>query len=204
MTLSAFLAAWLLHLIAAASPGPTILMSARIGVTEGMRTGFFFSVGCAFGAVFWAVAALFGLALLFQIAPTVLWGFKLAGGLFLLWIALQMWRHAPDPLPEKRIATTPRTASSAMRLGIATQLANPKPAVFFGAVFVGTLPPDVSPLAMGLLLIAIFLNEAVCTAGVARIFSFEASRNAYARLKSWIDRLFGGVLGLLGVKIAIG
>ena len=59
-------------------------------------------------------------------------------------------------------------------------------------------------MAIGLLLIAIFLNEAVCTAGVARIFSFEASRSAYARLKFRIDRLFGGVLGLLGVKIAIG
>ena len=74
MTLTAFLAAWFLHLIAAASPGPTILMSARIGVSEGMRTGFLFSLGCAIGALFWAVAALFGLAVLCQIAPTVLWG----------------------------------------------------------------------------------------------------------------------------------
>ena len=66
MTLTAFLAAWFLHLIAAASPGPTILMSARIGVSEGMRTGFLFSLGCAIGALFWAVAALFGLAVLFS------------------------------------------------------------------------------------------------------------------------------------------
>lgn len=204
MTFSAFLAAWFLHLLAAASPGPTILMSARIGVTEGMRSGTYFAVGCALGAVVWAIAALFGLALLFQIAPTVLWGFKLAGGLFLLWIALQMWRHAPDPLPEARVEATPRTAGSALRLGLATQLANPKPAVFFGAVFVGTLPPDVTPLAMGFLLVAIFLNELVCTAGVARLFAFETSRRTYARLKSRIDRIFGGVLGLLGVKVALG
>lgn len=204
MTVSAFLAAWLLHLIAAATPGPTILMSARIGVTEGMRTGVFYALGCAFGALVWAVAALFGLAVLFQIAPTVLWGFKLAGGLFLLWIALQMWRHASDPLPEASAQATPRTAWSALRLGLATQLANPKPAIFFGAVFVGTLPPDVSPIAMALLLIVIFLNELVCTAGVARIFSFETSRRAYMRLKLRIDRIFGGLLGLLGVKIALG
>ncbi|MEM9425625.1 MAG: LysE family translocator [Pseudomonadota bacterium] len=204
MTFSAFLAAWFLHLIAAASPGPTILMSARIDVTEGARTGTVFALGCALGAVVWAIAALFGLALLFQIAPTILWGFKLAGGLFLLWIALQMWRHAPDPMPETRVEATPRTAGSALRLGLATQMANPKPAVFFGAVFVGTLPPDATPLAMGVLLIAIFLNELVCTAGVARLFAFKASRRTYARLKSRIDRVFGGLLGLLGVKIALG
>lgn len=203
MTLTAFLAAWLLHLIAAASPGPTILMSARIGVTEGMRTGFFFSLGCAFGALFWAVTALFGLALLFQIAPTVLWGFKLAGGLFLLWLALQMWRHAPDPIPSADTGATPRSALSAVLFGVTTQLANPKPAIFFGAVFVGTIPQDATPLAVGALLFAIFVNEAICTAAVARIFSFERSRQAYSRLKLRIDRVFGGLLGLLGAKIAL-
>ncbi len=204
MTLTAFLAAWLLHLIAAASPGPTILMSARIGVTEGFRTGLFYALGCAIGALTWAMAALFGLALLFQVAPTVLWGFKLAGGLFLLWIALQMWRHARDPLPESPADAAPRSDFSALRLGLATQMANPKPAIFFGAVFVGTVPQDAAPLAMALLLAAIFLNELVCTAGVARLFSFETSRLTYARLKSRIDRIFGGVLGLLGVKVALG
>lgn len=203
MTLTAFLAAWALHLIAAASPGPTILMSARIGVTEGMRTGLFYSLGCAIGALIWAVTALFGLALLFQVAPTVLWGFKLAGGLFLLWIALQMWRHAPDPLPQAEAGKAPRSAFSALLFGLTTQMANPKPAIFFGAVFVGTIPQDAHPAALALLLLVIFANEMVCTVAVARIFSFERSRRTYARLKSRIDRVFGGLLGLLGAKIAL-
>lgn len=203
MTLTAFLAAWFLHLIAAATPGPTILMSARIGVTEGIRTGFLFSLGCGIGALFWAITALFGLAVLFQLAPSVLWGFKLAGGLFLLWLALQMWRHAPDPLPMTQIRATPRSAFSAVMFGLTTQLANPKPAIFFGAVFVGTIPPDVSPAALALLLLAIFLNETFCTTTVARVFSFERSRRVYARMKVRIDRMFGGFLGVLGAKIAL-
>ncbi|MCG6882980.1 MAG: LysE family translocator [Silicimonas sp.] len=203
MTLTAFLAAWLLHLVAAASPGPTILMSARIGVTEGMRTGAFYALGCGIGALVWATAALFGLAVLFQVAPALLIGFKLAGGLFLLWIALQMWRHAPDPVPAPSRDGAPRSDISATRFGLATQLANPKPAIFFGAVFVGTIPPEAPTWTLAALLAAIFVNETVCTAGVARIFSFETSRAAYARLKSSLDRVFGGILGLLGIKIAL-
>ncbi|MGL5010751.1 MAG: LysE family transporter, partial [Paracoccaceae bacterium] len=62
MTLTAFAAAWFLHLIAAASPGPAVLMAARTGVTEGFRTGAWLAVGIGIGAVFWALAALFGLA----------------------------------------------------------------------------------------------------------------------------------------------
>lgn len=203
MSVTAFLTAWFLHLLAAASPGPTILMSARIGATDGMRSGFFYALGCGIGALIWAVAALFGLAVLFQIAPTVLWGFKLAGGLFLLWIALQMWRHAPDPLPEPSATATPRAWDKALRFGVATQMANPKPAIFFGAVFVGTIPPDASHAGIVFLLVAIFLNETFCTTLVARLFSFERSRRAYGRVKHAVDRAFGGILGLLGLKIAL-
>jgi threonine/homoserine/homoserine lactone efflux protein len=203
MTLSAFVAAWFLHLLAAASPGPAVLMAARIGVTEGLRTGVFLAIGIGLGALVWAVAALFGLAVLFRIAPSLLWGFKLAGGLFLIWIALQMWRHASEPLVDPDAAPAPRGAWAALRLGLFTQLANPKPAVFFGAVFVGTVPPHVTPMAMAALLLAIFLNEFVCNVLVARLFSFSVTRRAYTRLKTGIDRCFGGLLAVLGVKVAL-
>lgn len=202
MTLAAFLAAWGLHLIAAASPGPAVLMAARIGVTEGFRTGVFLALGIGLGAVVWALAALFGLAVLFQIAPAFLWAFKIAGGLFLCWIAIQMWCHAAEPLVAAATGPTARSPWSALRLGIMTQLSNPKPAVFFGAVFVGTVPPDATPFALAALLFAVFLNEAVCNILVARAFSFDGPRRTYARLKTTIDRSFGGILALLGLKIA--
>jgi threonine/homoserine/homoserine lactone efflux protein len=60
MTLTAFLAVSFLHLMAAISPGPAVLMSARTGVTEGLRTGFFLALGIGAGGVIWAMAALFG------------------------------------------------------------------------------------------------------------------------------------------------
>ena len=203
MTVAAFLAAWFIHLLAAASPGPTILMAARVGVTDGMRSAAFLSLGFGIGVMVWALAALFGLSVLFTTLPTLLWSFKLAGGLFLMWIAFQMWRHASEPLPEAEESTGSRTPVQAFRLGVATQLSNPKPALFFGAVFLGTIPTDASPVSVALLLFAMFLNELVCTAGVARIFSLERSRRIYAGMKSTIDRVFGGVLGLLGLKVAL-
>ena len=202
MTLAAFVAAWLLHLVAAASPGPAILMAARIGMTDGARTGVFLALGIGLGALFWAVSALFGLAILFQVAPALLWGFKVAGGLYLLWIAVGMWRHAAAPVSSSANGVA-RSPVAALRLGLVTQLSNPKPAVFFGAVFVGTVPPHATPLAMGLLLIAIFLNEVGCNIAVARLFSRTRVRTGYARLKAPIDRVFGSVLALLGMKIAL-
>lgn len=202
MTGAAFLAATLLHLLAAASPGPAVLLTARTGVTRGFRTAVWLAVGIGLGACFWATAAFLGLAVLFKAAPALFWGFKIAGGLFLCWIAFQMWRHADEPLNMETEGQAARSPLSAIQLGITTQLANPKAAVFFGAVFVGTVPPGTSAPWLFALLAMIFTNELLCNAIVARLFSLSAPRQAYARLKRWIDRSFGGILAVLGVKIA--
>ena len=203
MTLAAFLTVALLHLMAAISPGPAVLMSARTGVTEGLRTGAFLAIGIGAGAVVWAAAALFGLAVLFQAAPALLWALKIAGGLYLMHMAWGMWRTADTPLDMSATSRTPRSAASAFRLGLVTQLSNPKPAVLFSAIFIGTVPKTTPLWVIAALLLVVFLNEAIWNTLVARLFSFHRSKAAYIGLKSTIDRSFGGLLALLGVKIAV-
>lgn len=202
MTLTAFLAVAFLHLMAAISPGPAVLMAARTGVTEGLRTGTFLAFGIGIGAVIWAMAALFGLAIVFQAAPALLWTLKIAGGLYLLHMAWGMWRDSTKPLDMAQTGRLPRTPLSAFRLGLVTQLANPKPAVLFSAIFIGTVPPQTPLWVYGALLTVVFLNEALWNILVARIFSFERTRSGYISLKTIIDRVFGGMLALLGLKIA--
>ncbi len=202
MTLTAFIAVALLHLMAAVSPGPAVLMAARTGVTEGLRTGAFLATGIGAGGVIWAAAALFGLALVFDAAPSLLWALKIAGGLYLIYMAWGMWRSADTPLDMDAATKTPRSALSAFRLGLWTQLSNPKPAVLFSAIFIGTVPPGTSYWVIAALLLVVFLNETIWNILVARIFSLDRTRAGYISLKTIIDRTFGGLLALLGVKIA--
>ncbi len=202
MTLTAFLAAALLCTMAAISPGPAVLMAARIGLQQGLRTGAALAVGIGVGAVIWAVAAIFGLSLLFDYAPTLLIVLKVLGAAYLIWMAIKMWRHANDPITDDAGSIPTFTAFQAFRLGVTTQLANPKPAVFFGAVFIGTLPADATNTAVIALLCVIFSVEILWNVFVARLFSLERTRKAYLNLKHVIDRIFGGLLAALGVKIA--
>ncbi|MCU0901667.1 MAG: LysE family translocator [Cypionkella sp.] len=202
MTLAALLTVAGLLTMGAVSPGPAVLMSARTGVTEGLRTGFFLAVGIGLGAVFWAALALSGLAAVFRIAPTLLWAFKIAGGIYLIWMAVQMWRHAADPLPDST-GLPPRSALSAFRLGLFTQLSNPKPAIVLSAIFIGTVPPG-TPLWLLICLLAfLFTVETLWNTIVARLFSLPATRRAYIGAKATMDRSFGGLLALLGAKIAV-
>ena len=203
MTLAAFLTFASLMVLGAISPGPAVLMSARTGLTEGFRTGIMLAAGIGLGAVFWACMALFGLNLVFAAAPWLLSALKLLGGAFLVWIGLRLWQGAAQPLSLRDDRPVPRSAASALWLGVATQLANPKPAVLMSAVFLGTVPPATPVWQILALLAVIMAAETIWNALVARVFSLERSRLAYIRLKPAIDRAFGGLLALLGLKLAI-
>ncbi|MBM9595773.1 LysE family translocator [Roseitranquillus sediminis] len=201
MSAAAFASIAFLHLLAAMSPGPSFVVSVRTAASQGFRAATGLAVGLGLGALVWAGAALTGLALLFEIAPWLLTAMKVLGGLFLVWIAVATWRHAAEPMPDADVAV-PRSVASAVRLGLMTQLANPKPAIFFGAVFVGLVPADANLAAVALLLAVIFADETLWYILVARVFSLQRARAAYARAKGLVDRAFGGLIAAFGIKIA--
>jgi threonine/homoserine/homoserine lactone efflux protein len=201
VTLWAFFLVAAAHLAAAISPGPSFVVSVRTAAAEGFRAASGLAIGFGLGACLWAGAALTGLALLFEIAPWLFAALKILGGLFLLWIAVQTWRHACEPMPDPA-TVVPRGFATAIRLGLFTQLANPKPAIFFGAVFVGLVPAEASILSLALLLGVIFVNETLWYVLVARLFSLTRARAAYGRAKAWVDRGFGALMAGFGLKIA--
>lgn len=202
MTAHALLAIWLVHLAAAVSPGPAVVLAARTGLRHGFGRGAWLAVGLGLGACIWACAAMFGLAVLFRVAPALLVALKYAGAAYLLWLAWKMWCAAAEPLAMDAPDANVRSAAGLVWQGIATQLANPKPAVFFGTIFLTFLPPQAPLWGYGAILALIFVNDAGWNVIVARIFSLERTRRGYMSLKSVIDRIFGGLLALMGLKLA--
>lgn len=203
MTLTAILAVWAVHLAATVSPGPAFVVAVRTAVADGPRVALPFALGIAMGGLCWAIAALSGLHLLFLALPAVFALLKFAGAAFLILIAIQTWRHAHDPLPVSAPGTLPRSAGKAIRLGLLTQFANPKTALFFGAVFAGLVPPGTPLPALALILGLVFLNESFWFVLLGLAFSRPAIRRGYARLKTTIDRSFGALMAALGIKVAL-
>ena len=202
MTAAAFLGVALVHLMAAISPGPSFVLSIRTAAAEGFRVAAALALGFGIGASIWAAAALLGLALVFEVAPMLLTGLKVAGGLFLVWIAVQMFRHAREPMPVVEPGAAPRGTLAAVRLGTLAMLANPKPAIFFGAVFVGLIPQTASTADKLVVLANILWVETLWYVIVARAFSLPRARAAYARWKAALDRAFGTALAGLGAAVA--
>ena len=91
----------------------------------------------------------------------------------------------------------------AFRETLMIQLSNPKVAVFFGSVFLTLLPADAPAWMNGAVLAIVGINEGGWYVLVALLFSGNAVRAAYRRARVWIERLTGGVLAALGLRLAL-
>lgn len=190
------------HMFAAMSPGPTFLLVSRTALVSGRAAGFAGALACGLGVLPWAIGAMLGLALLFQQAQSLYSALKIAGGLYLIYLAVMVWRHAPDPINQSGEANA-RPVGQVFRETLFAQLANPKVAVFFSAIFVSVLPPDPPLWLVGAILLIVFLNELIWYGLVTLLFSAHRPRAAYLSAKPWVDRIMSALLGALGVKLLV-
>ena len=150
-----------MQLLAVISPGPSFLITARTSAAQSRADGIKVALGLGAGTVVWSSAALLGLNAVFHAVPALFVGMKIAGALFLLYIAWMIFTHAADPL---KIEGAGARLPNPFLKGFLTQISNPKVAVFFGSVFIAMLPSQV-PLWMTVTLIAIVsFNEVPGTA----------------------------------------
>jgi threonine/homoserine/homoserine lactone efflux protein len=185
------------------SPGPSFIMAARTAVARSRADGLMVALGLGLGATLVAGLCLAGLHALLTAVPVLYTVLKVVGGLYLVWMAWNIWRGAPKPL-RVDVGTSGSERSSlaaSFRLGLFTQLSNPKAAVVYGSVFAALLPAQF-PLAAGLLvMLGVFVMEAGWNAMVVLLLSSSAPRAAYLRSKTVVDRLAAGVMGALGLRL---
>jgi threonine/homoserine/homoserine lactone efflux protein len=190
------------QMLAVISPGPSFLITARTAVVKSRAEGVKIALGLSAGTIIWAGAALFGLNILFKSVPILFMAMKLAGALFLIWIAFQIFIHAKEPL---KIATDEGSGQgSSFWRGFWVQVSNPKVMVFFGSIFVALLPADAPLWLMFAILAVVTFNEFWWYTVVAMFFGKETVRAHYLRLKRWIDQVTGVFLGLLGLRLLWG
>jgi threonine/homoserine/homoserine lactone efflux protein len=191
------------HLLAVASPGPSTVLVIQTAAVAGRRGGLLAALAMMVGALLWATAALFGLQALFARFEWLHLAFRVGGAIYLLYLAVMLWRHARDPMPEIPIGGAVRmTGWQGFLRALLLQLSNPKIMVFFGSIFLSLLPQNLSVWMDATVLAVVALNEFAWFALLALLFSGGPARAFYRRAKFWLDRFMGGALALLGLRLA--
>jgi threonine/homoserine/homoserine lactone efflux protein len=191
--------------IGAASPGPSFVMVARTAASSTRANGLCAALGMGIGGLVFAVASLLGLHGLLLAVPSLYGILKIAGGLYLAYLGLRIWRGAQSPLIGAMSAQPAGSTAAArsLALGLATQLSNPKTAIVYASVFAAFLPSNAS-LAFNLAIASVvFLVEAGWYSLVATALSSARPRAAYLRFKACIDRAAGGIMIVLGLKLVL-
>jgi threonine/homoserine/homoserine lactone efflux protein len=190
------------HLMAVASPGPSTVLVIQTAAVSGRRAGLLAAFAMMLGALAWAAAALYGLQILFARFEWLYVAFRIGGAIYLLYLAYMLIRHAGAPLPEADPAAGRGGAWQGFTKALLLQLSNPKVMVFMGSIFVSLLPAQPPAWMDATVLAIVAFNEFAWFALLALLFSGETARAFYRRTKLWLDRIMGGALGLLGLKLA--
>ncbi len=191
-------------MIGAISPGPSFVLVLRTSVAISRRAGLASALGMGVGGVIFGGLALFGLQALIAQVGWLYLVLKIAGGIYLIYLATRIWRGASEPLSVGSEAeTVGGSFGRSFLIGLMTQLSNPKAAIVYGSIFAALLPQHAPAWTFAILLPLLFLVEAGWYSIVAVAFSSAKPRAVYLRAKGWIDRLAGGVIAALGIKLIV-
>jgi len=190
--------------IGAVSPGLSFVLVSRIAVSRSRKAGLAAAFGMGTGSVIFATLALFGLSALLMKVEWLYLALKVAGGLYLIYVGIRIWRNAAHDLPIDAPAT-PAAGGVARNylFALGTQLSNPKTAIFYGSIFAALLPPSPAPWLLLTVPPAVFLVEVGWYAVVTLAFSSNRPRAFYVGSKLWIDRVAGSIIGALGVRLVM-
>ena len=204
MSLETLLAFALATALFAYMPGPALLYTAAQTITRGRRAGFMAAAGIHVGCYAHVIAAAFGLSAVFAVVPTLYFALKIIGGIYLIYLGIQMFRTriaaGPSPdLPQK-------SARRAFFDSVLVEVLNPKVAVFF----IAFLPQFVTPgaglpiwaqfLLLGTIVNLTFTSADIVTVLFASEFKKRLTRSSRAQdMTRWLG---GSLLVGLGLKLA--
>ena len=191
---------WFIYLAASIglslSPGPNGLLALTHGALYGQRRTLFTIFGGVLGFVALIALSMFGIGALLQASLAALVVLKWLGGVYLVWLGIQVWRSPPVGMAAGAVAE-PRSGASLFRQGLLSAVTNPKALLFFSAF----LPQFVDPARS---LVTQFLMMAGTFAATEWLTEVFIAAMAH-RISPWLARVgrrFNQACG--GVFIAIG
>ena len=167
------------------SPGPSIIAATQMALSQGREKALPYGLGLAFGASLWCLFALFGLAVVFKLYPPLFHAARIAGGLYLLYMAWGLWRGARNPLPP----AAKRRFGDGFVGGVILSLSNPKPALFYSAVILTIFPDPQGAAYIAAIYATALATELFWYSALTLSMSTNVMRKRYFATKFWIDTI---------------
>lgn len=194
------------------TPGPDNLFVLMQSAQHGWRTGLQVVIGLCLGIAVHTSAVALGLAAIILASPMAFTVLKLAGALYLLWLAWGAWRAPTNVAPPNRHessalmpAKKPHQHPLAMvGRGFVMNLSNPKVLMFFLAFLPQFASPAIGPVAPQIgILGLVFTLATLLVFGAIACFSglFGAILQKSARTQRILNRIASLVFAGLAIRL---
>ena len=147
--------------VAVITPGPNFFITVKTAIGQTRRSALFVALGTSTGTILWGLSGFFGIALLSKTVPWIYLSLKLLGGTYLIYLGLKL------------IISNTRTGSNhsvsfstnidpvqGYKLGLLTNLSNPKTAAFVTSLFAATMPSN-APFWLGFMSVALMSSISI-------------------------------------------
>lgn len=199
---------WLLFLLASvvviATPGQDMLLVMSRAITHGTRAGLATAAGVSVGLLGHTMLATAGLGALLRTSEWLFTALKLLGAAYLLYLGTQLLLTKGAALAAS--ASAPQSLSRQFITGAASNITNPKIAVFYFAflpqfVIHGAEQPTLTILVLGV----VFAALTFVVKGPVAVFAGSLSAWFRARPKAllWLYRGSGLVMLGLAMRLAL-
>ena len=193
----------LIWLAACVSPGPDFLLTTRIAATQTRAVASRAALGIALGCGLWGLAGFFGIHALFLASPWLYLALKIGGGAYLAYLGARLLRQCCRPAVASAEAGPAMSSPSAFRVGLLTNLANPKAPLFTSSLFAAVLPQH-PPAMLGVAAAGVMLAVA---AGwfllVVHLLTTRRAAAAFASVRRWVDGAAGVAFLGFGARLAL-
>jgi threonine/homoserine/homoserine lactone efflux protein len=184
------------------SPGPNVMSVIGTAMGGGRRKAVAMALGIGLGTGVWACATVAGLGAVMTHYAELMIVLRVAGGCYLLWLAVKALRSAIGPLKlapaELRESSGP---AAAFLRGLAIQMSNPKAALTWASLMSLVIRPDVPDWVTVAVVLGCTLLSAFGHSTYALAFSSMPVVTAYRRMRRAIEGALALFFGFAGIRL---
>ena len=198
---------YIAYIIAVASPGPSNMTIMGVAMSQGRAPAIVLAFGVVTGSLSWATLAATGVAAVLATYAQALFFIKIAGGLYLLYLAYKSARSAfSKPAAQ---ADMPENMGGRpeywklYRRGLLLHLTNPKAILGWIAVMSLGLKPGAGPSTLAAIIGGCGALGIIIFCGYALLFSTAPAIRIYQRSKRYIETVLALFFGFAGIKLLL-
>ena len=193
-----------IHLVALISPGPDFVVACRNTLLYSRAIGIYTAIGFGLGIMVHISYTVFGLSWLITNHSFVFAIIQYIGAAYLIYIGVQSFSNFESKVNSNTsVSSLSIEAVKAVRIGLITNVLNPKATLFFLSLFSSMLTPDVSNASLIVLSILLVGSTMLWFSIVALLISHPRFTAVLKRYEKTVQQFFGVLLIGIGGFIVV-